>query len=380
MGRFLTIPLVLSALATVMAVSAPACLASRAVVRVSTSSGIDRAIRTAEAKGPGTTVYFKAGSYNHDRMSWPSGINLRGDGIGKTKLNFAVRFGSRSRIGGRLRSMGLTMGSTSARTEFRLRDGAHGTQFQWVRFRSRGRVLWDICDYSPRWRDGVVRDTANAHNIAWVDSEFEYTGDPHGTTFNIWWDARKGGGNVYNLTWKRCTFGVKNSAGQYGSGSMGMLFQPSPPEHASDGPRPETSSDPGGIRSTNFRFGFSKVTHGSGQAAAGGAHGYGFRIWDSAFVGRACFSSFDLCDYIRAWAMVTYRLTDPSKVTRAMKNAAPDRMTTKGVHLRNVWMAGTFTRECGRSVTLSGVRTDQGTSTYHVRPVVSADDRQLYGF
>ena len=380
MRSFLTIPLVLSALATVTAVSAPACLASRAVVRVSTSSGIDRAIRTAEAKGPGTTVYFKAGSYNHDRMSWPSGINLRGDGIGKTKLDFAVRFGSRSRIGGRLRSMGLTMGSTSARTKFGLRDGAHGTQFQWVRFRSRGPVLWDICDYATHWRDDVVRDTANAHNIAWVDSEFEYTGDPNGTTFNIWWDARAGGGNVYNLMWKRCTFGVKNSAGQYGSGSMGMLIQPSPPEHASDGPRPETSSDPGGIRSTNFRFGFSKVTHGSGRAAAGGAHGYGFRIWDSAFVGRARFSSFDLCDYIRAWAMVTYRLTDPSKVTQVMKNAAPDRMTTKGVHLRNVWMAGTFTRECGRSVTVSGVRTDQGTSTYHVRPVVSADDRQLYGF
>ena len=159
-----------------------------------------------------------------------------------------------------------------------------------------------------------------------------------------------------------------------------MLIQPSPPEHASDGPRPEISSGPGGTCSTNFHFNFSQVTHGSGQAAVGGAHGYGFRIWDSAFVGRSSFCSFDLCDYIRAWAMVTYRLDEPGKVTQAMQNAAPDRMTTKGVHLRDIWMAGRFTREYGRNVTVSGVNRGQGASTYHVRPVVLVDDRQLYGF
>ena len=175
MRRFLTIPLVVSALAAAMAVSAPTCFASHAVVRVSTSGGIDRAVRAAEAKGPGATVYFKAGAYNHARMNWPNGINLRGDGIGKTKLNFAVRFGSRSRIGGRLQSMGLTMGSTTASTEFELRDGAHGTQFRWVRFRGRGPELWKICDYTHHWQDRVVRDTANAHDIAWVDCQFEYT-------------------------------------------------------------------------------------------------------------------------------------------------------------------------------------------------------------
>ncbi len=380
MRRLLTIPLLLTALAVPMAATAQTCLASGAVVRVSTSGGIDRAVRTAKAKGPGTTVYFKAGSYTHAYITWPDGVNLRGDGIARTKLDFGVRFGSRSVVGGRYPSMGLTMGSTSGRTDFLMKDGAHDTRFRWVRFRSRGHVLWNICDYTDHWRDGVVRNTANAHNIAWIDCEFEYTGDPSGTTFNIWWDAREGGGNIYNLTWQRCTFGVKNSSDQYGSGSMGMLIQPSPPEHASDGPRPTTSSDPRGIRSTNFGFDFSKVTHGSGQAAVGGAKGYGFRIWDSAFVGPASFTSFDLCDYIRAWAMVTYKLSSPDGVTQAMRAAAPDRMTTKGVHFRNVWMASELVREYGRGVTLSHVKTAQGASRYHVRSVVSTHDHQLYGF
>jgi hypothetical protein len=380
MRRFLVIPLVIITLAIAMAVSTQPCVAAGAVVRVSTSAGIDRAVRVAKAKGAGSTVYFKAGSYTHDDMEWPNGINLRGDGIGKTQLDFGVRFGSHSSIGGRLQSTGLTIGSSSERTDFGLKDGAHSTRFRWVRFRSRGRVLWDICDYTDHWNDGVVKDTANAHDITWADCEFEYTGDPNGTTFNVWWDARQGGGNVYDLTWNRCAFGVKDAAGQYGSGSMGMLIQPSPPEHATDGPRPRSPSDPGGIRSTSFAFDFSKVTHGSGQGAIGGARGYGFRILDSAFVGSATFSSFDLCDYIRAWAMVTYRLTDPSKVSTAMRAAAPDRMTTKGVHLNNVWMADTFTREIGRNVSMAHVVTEQGASNYHVRPAVLAHDKELYGF
>ena len=158
MRRFLTIPLVVSALAAAMAVSAPTCFASHAVVRVSTSGGIDRAVRAAEAKGPGATVYFKAGAYNHARMNWPNGINLRGDGIGKTKLNFAVRFGSRSRIGGRLQSMGLTMGSTTASTEFELRDGAHGTQFRVGAIpRPRSRALGDLRLHPPLARQSGAR-------------------------------------------------------------------------------------------------------------------------------------------------------------------------------------------------------------------------------
>ena len=269
--------------------------------------------------------------------------------------------------------MGLTMGSATQQTTFELRDGAHSTTFRWVRFRSRGSVLWQICDYTAQWRDRVINRTANAHGIAWLDCEFEYTGDPHGTTFNIWWDARAGGGNIYNLEWQRCTFGARNSSGQYGSGAMGLLIQPSPPEHASDGPRP------GGVNSTNFKFDLSKVTHGSGKAAIGGSHGYGFRIWDSNFVGPAKFACFDLCDYIRAWAMVTYKLASPGKITPAMMAAAPGRVTTKGVDLRRDWMSANFTQECGRDVTVHRVRADRGTSTYHVRSIVLTHDRELYG-
>ena len=372
MRRSLTIALTISAFALLSATFAPTCLAGRAVIRVSPSSDIGRAVRLAEAKGAGTTVYFTAGSYSHSALTWPKGINLRGDGIGKTKLNFGMRFGSGSIVGGRYESMGLTIGSTHSTSAFSLRSGAHGTRFRWVRFRSRGPVLWDMCDFTHHWRDRVSRDTANAHDIAWTDCEFEYTGDGSGTTFNIWWDARAGGGNIYNMTWRRCTFGVKDSTGHYGSGRTGMLIQPSPPEHASDGPRPE-------VATTNYSFDFSKVTHGSGQAAIGGAKGYGFRIWDSAFVGSASLASFDLCDYIRAWAMVRYRLSDPSKVTAAMRAAAPDRVTTKGVSLRSVWMSGDFCPEIGRNVERYRLSENQGSGTYHVRPIVLQHDRQLYG-
>jgi hypothetical protein len=377
--RFLVIQLLIVFGVAALAVSAPVCSAS-AVVRVTSSSGIDRALGVAKAKGPGTTVYFRAGSYSHARIAWPGGINLRGDGIGRTRLDFAIDFGSRSVIGGSTESMGLTIGSTREASEFHLRDGAQRTRFRWVRFRGSGPYLWDICDFTYRWRDRVVRRAANAHDIVWTDCEFEYTGDPGGTTFNVWWDARSGGGNVYNLTWIRCTFGVKNSNGRFGSGRVGMLIQPSPPEHAPDGPRPQTASDPGGIRSTYFGFDFSQVTHGSGQAAVGGANGYGFRIWHSTFVGPASFTSFDLCDYVRAWAMVAHKLKSPNDVSSAMRAAAPDRVTTKGVDLRRVWMAGRFVREYGRHVTLAGVRISQGSFIYHVRAAVRSHDRQLYGF
>ena len=118
------------------------------------------------------------------------------------------------------------------------------------------------------------------------------------------------------------------------------------------------------------------LTHGSGQAAG---RGNGFRIWNSAFVGPSSFNSFDLCDYVRSWAMVTYRLAQPSQVTAAMRAHAPNRVTTKGVSLRNVWMAGGFTREYGRKVTMRRVRWSQGASNYHVSATVRAHDRQLYG-
>ena len=156
-------------------------------------------------------------------------------------------------------------------------------------------------------------------------------------------------------------------------GARAWLIQPSPPEKAEDGPRPESSNYP------DFNFQWSQVTHGSGQAAIGGSKGYGFRIWDSSFVGRAWFTSVDICDYVRAWAMVTYRLTTPDDVTLAMRAAAPDRVTTKRVDLRDVWMSGELVREYGRHVTVSGLREAQGSSVYHVRPVVLAHDRQLYG-
>jgi len=78
--------------------------------------------------------------------------------------------------------------------------------------------------------------------------------------------------------------------------------------------------------------------------------------------------------------MVTYRLTEPGLVTQAMKNAAPDSMTTKGVEVTNNWMSGKFTKEIGRNLTESGNLVNQGSSVYRVSPEVINHDKELYGF
>ena len=268
--------------------------------------------------------------------------------------------------------MGLTMGSATQHTPFELRDGAHSTTFRWVRFRSRGPSSGTSATTPGHWRDRVVNRTANAHGIAWLDCEFEYTGDPHGTTFNIWWDARAGGGNIYDLS---------GSAARSAQGTRPVNTAQDRWACSSSRRRRSTRATgraPGGVISTNFKFDLSKVTHGSGRAAIGGSHGYGFRIWDSDFVGPATFASFDLCDYVRAWAMVTYRLTCPGKVTPPCGRRTGSRdhegcRPPAGLDVRQLH------QECGRDVTVYRVLAKRGTSTYHVRPIVLTHDRQLYG-
>jgi len=259
-------------------------------------------------------------------------------------------------------------------------NNSHDTKFQWTRFRRpNSDYLWDMTDFAKYWSDPVLNSKANIHDITWSYCEFEFTGLSTASVFNIWWDSRSGGANIYNLSWDHSTFGAKNSSGAFGQGTMGLLIQPSPPEHAVDGPRPPGTNDPGGINSTNFNFDFSKVTHGSGLAAIGGTNGYGFRLTNNNFVGPASFTSFDLCDFIRAWAMVTYKLTEPAAVTQAMKDAAPDSMTTKGFYVANNWMSGKYTQEIGRNTTNINNLVRQGDTTYHVDDIVKTHDYQLYG-
>jgi hypothetical protein len=324
------------------------------------ASAVDAALRAAT---PGTTLVFGAGTYQHGSMTWPDGVNALGAGIGRTVLGFGVRFGTGSTF------TDLTFGSASSSTTFRLTNGARDTRFASCRFRSRGQYLWDTCDFGY-WDGPVLCQNGNFHDITWTLCEFEYTGSSSGRQFNIWWDSRLGGGSIYDLTWDRCAFGVRNSSGQFGSGNAAVVIQPSPSEHNALGPRPGSS--------VAFGFDWSAVTHGAGTAANPSA--YGFRVTGCDFVGAASLASFDLCDYVRAWAMTTYRLTDPGKVTQAMKDAAPDQMTSKGWYIADTWFGGNFIPEIGRDVTLLRSPDWQGTGTYHVADTVRAHDTELYGF
>jgi hypothetical protein len=346
--------------------------ASGATVTVAgtTASAIDAALAQAD---PGETVSFPAGSYTHGALTWPNGIHLRGAGIGQTKLNFAFRFGSSSRI------EDVTIGSTTSATAHRFVTGAHDTLLEDVRLRSHGSsFLFDACDFAgaDRWASPVVRNKAHFHDVTFRRVEFEYTGRSDSDLFSLWPDTRAAGGEVYDVSWESCTFGVKNSAGQYGQGRVGLIIQPSPPEHAFNGPRPGAAI----TGSTDYGFDWSKVTHGIGLSASPNAD-YGFRMTGTRFVGPASFVSMNACDYIRAWAMTTYRIptSSPGSVTQVMRDAAPDKVTLKGLSVADSWFSDDFRPEIVRRLTRSNVTENAGTA-YNVSELVRQHDRELYGF
>ena len=372
MRRYVAVPLLITAVMVLMAVSAQTSFARSAVIRVSSSKGIDRAVRVAKAKGHGATVYFRAGSYSHKRMTWPSGIKLRGDGIGRTKLNFAIQFGSRSVIGGR-QSAGLTIGSSQRerRVQLQERRAQHELPERPLS-QSRFHAVEPVRLHPQLARpSGQRRRQRPQHRLGRLRVRVHRRLERHDLQRLVGRTPRRRQRLQPDLEGLHLRGQEREWSVRLGR--IGLLIQPSPPEHAADGPRPGSATS-----TPNFHFDLSKITHGSGQAAIGGAHGYGFRIWNSSFVGRSSFNSFDLCDYVRAWAMVAHHLTQSSQVTRAMVAAAPARFTTKGVSLRNVWMAGGFTKEYGRNVKLYRVRTQQGAA-YHVPAIVRKHDRQLYG-
>ena len=347
--------------------TAPTASGQTVTVAGTTATALDTAIAAAKAKGTGTTVVFPAGSYSHATLTWPNGINLRGAGIGSTRLNFALAFGSNSRI------EDATMGATQS-TAFSFVNGAHDSVLEDVRFRGRGFSLWQATDFTSDWSDGVRNQYANFHDMTFTRAEFEYTNDSDGDLWSIWWDSRSGGGRVYDVTWQDCAFGVKNSTGAVGQGRVGFIMQPSPPEHASDGPRPTNGA-------VDYGFDWSKVTHGAGLAADASAD-YGFRMTGSSFVGPASFVSMNACDYLRSWAMTTYRIpaSSPGNVTQTMRDAAPDRITSKGWYVADNWFSRDLRFENGRDVTISNSPDNQGAGAYNVPAVVKTHDAQLYGF
>jgi len=331
------------------------------VVRGFSSSAIDAALATAKARTP-ATVYFPAGTYSHGTLILPEGVSIAGDGIGKTILPFAMRFPGSQLV------KDMTIGGTQT-SAFRFLPGAYDVTFEDVRLRGRGSSLWSATDYSRDWNGTVTRQDADFHDVTWRRCEFEYTNRSDADLFSIWWDCRRGGGRVYDVTWEDCTFGVRNSAGAFGCGRVGLIFQPAPSEYGAAGPRVS-------VNQPNPAFDWSRVDHGAGLAASPDAR-FGFRMIRTRFVGAASFVSFDLCDYTRAWAVSTYNLREPGDVTAAMKAAAPDRVTSKGWHIDDCWFSDDFRPEYGRDVVVVSSPDNQG-GAYNVPDSVRAHDRELY--
>jgi hypothetical protein len=202
---------------------------SSATVTVAGTSAeaVDAAISAAEARGSGTTVYFPAGTYAHGTsLTIPDGVSLKGSGIGATKLEFTLVFGSDQtvsdmRVGAAPRTALFSRSGTTARD----------TTFVRVRFRGGGPVPGVTYDpastsyvgYNPLIQLGGKESTRSQSHISFVDCEFERVSGPwvsryvRGNTISAWEDNRSGRAHLEYISFVRCHFGVKNPAGAYGA-------------------------------------------------------------------------------------------------------------------------------------------------------------------
>ena len=238
-----------------------------------------------------------------------------------------------------------------------------------MRFRGAS-YMWDLCDYSDSWTGSAQSLYGNFHDVTWAYCEFEWPGNTSGRYFNIWFDSRAGGGNIYNLTWDHCTFGAKRAASPHTGGmNTDLLIQPSPAEHSSTGPR---SDNP------NWKsFNWALITHGSGLAAIGGAGGYGFRVTNSDFLGAPnSLDNLDLCDYVRA--RIYYDKGDDYNYNQSDINAVAAKYATAGWQLSDNWLAEEIRTEVTQQKTETNNKENQGAA-YHVSAEVLQHDQELYG-
>jgi hypothetical protein len=322
-------------------------------------------------------IYVPAGNYiiGSGRLRLPNGCTMFGAGLGLTKVNAALTIGSDCRLGGKTENKGITFGTPDER--FYFKTGASRTTIRWCRFRVPGSsVVFDLGDWTQQWSDPVVRRRCHVHDITFARCEFEHSADD-ADLVSIWWDSRAGGGKVYDIQWIRCTFGVKDATGDYNGHRTGLIIQPSPPEHASDGPRPDDWAD-----AANEAFDWSQVTHGAGMAIAGAD--FGFRLIGCRFVGDCDFVSANPCDYIRSWMLTTYPWYYSqaphfsTNGTPAERAAAPLACTLKGVTVTDCWFGDDFRPEICRRLTVTDSPDEQGDA-YNVSSAVLTHDQQLYG-
>jgi hypothetical protein len=247
-----------------------------------TAANIDTAVASANA---GDVVYFPAGIYAHGTLYLKDGVTYRGAGIyqqkspfGGTWLQCQIRWGShvtmeQMLIGTNTAGVACahrpTARGNSANGADTNTNGSHSCLFDHVRFKGgadTGGAIIDIgSNHSSAWNESLK--TIDMYDTEWVDCEFERSQAPNdvgvtslftngnpGGSLNIWCDVRAGGARVYNLTFRRCHFGVMNSrAGRtgtdrYGSGTT-LLFQPAPFEQGPGAIRPNEAN--GGVMPAN---------------------------------------------------------------------------------------------------------------------------------
>jgi hypothetical protein len=204
--------------------------AANVTVRGTGAAAIDAAFKKAQR---GDTVHFPAGLYTHRTLDVPSGVHVRGAGIGKSRLRFGITFGSDSRIGGPSASYGLRIGRAGS-IAVRNRAGARNTTFGWVRFRGGGpRPGVDYSRYTesssryesyyPVMQLGGKGTRRSASRITFNDCEFERTAGRYVSTHvranivSMWEDNRAGYAHLEYLAFNRCHFGVKNAGGKFGA-------------------------------------------------------------------------------------------------------------------------------------------------------------------
>ena len=345
-------------------VASPTSTATRAVVGVpahATKTQIDAALAQAVATGPGTWVVFPAGKFAYTgSFIVPDSINITGQGIwdqgssgggGGTWLQASrgMNWGSYSTV------QDLLVGQNAAGTTcsyFPVPRGsgsagaftkAHGSQhctFDLVRFKGgsdSGASLFELDNFDNVWADSW-RGTDDMTYTTWNDCEFERPQSTNavdasasglGRIFNLWFDSRSGGSQMHDLAFNRCHFGVANG---YHSGLDGYgigytwLLQPSPAEHAGDGPRPSGSAD-------NMNFAWSQVDHGA----------YNITFTDSLTEYSTC-SPFDICDYARSYSLTNRfnGVVGGNPPTAAQAAAIPDKMWTIGFDMTRCYTKGSF--------------------------------------
>jgi len=303
-----------------------------------TTTTINSCVAKAVAQGAGTTLVFPAGKFSYSgTFVVPDGIDVKGQGIwdqgvgdgsGGTWLQCSrgMTWGS---------DCSVARGSSSAGADTKT-NGSHDVVFSFVRFKggsNDGSPLIELGgNFNSLWSSSVKRidmvdTTFNDCELERPQSTNATDGTSKGAILNIWLDSRAGGGQVHDLHFNRCHFGVKNGynggTDGYGMGRC-ILFQPAPAEHGSDGPRPSGKPD-------NMGFDWSQVTHGFSNTTFADCL-FEYSTW----------YPMDVCDYARSYSLTTSfgGVVGSNPPTATQAGLIPARMWNVGFDMTRCYFKG----------------------------------------